>query len=94
MRRLCLFALALMLSGCGYHVAGARFNGGKGLTVAVSTQAPSEVIEAMAYDFLEQTHSGWEDGDGAFGPLPDVAKAPTLLLRFALAVRYGLPDIF
>jgi hypothetical protein len=21
----------------------------------------------MAYDLLEQTHSGWEDGDGAFG---------------------------
>ena len=32
------------------------------LTVAVSTQAPSEVIEAMAYDFLEQDSfrvGGW-----------------------------------
>ena len=37
------------------------------LTVAVASQAPAEVIEAMAYDLLEQTHSGWEDGDGAFG---------------------------
>lgn len=21
----------------------------------------------MAYDLLEQTHAGWEDGEGAFG---------------------------
>jgi hypothetical protein len=39
----------------------------EGLTIAVTTQAPSDVVEAMACDFLEQTHSGWEDGDGAFG---------------------------
>lgn len=32
-----------------------------------STSAIREVIEAMAYDFLEQTHAGWEDGDGAYG---------------------------
>jgi hypothetical protein len=26
-----------------------------------------DVIENMVYDFLEETHSGWEDGDGAYG---------------------------
>lgn len=26
-----------------------------------------EAIESMAYDLLEQTHGGWEDGEGAFG---------------------------
>ncbi len=27
----------------------------------------SQVIEALAYDFLGQTHDGWEIGDGAYG---------------------------
>lgn len=26
-----------------------------------------EAIENLAYDLLEQTHAGWEDGEGAFG---------------------------
>jgi len=26
-----------------------------------------EYLERLAYDFLETTHSGWEDGDGAYG---------------------------
>ena len=26
-----------------------------------------EAIETMAYELLEQTHGGWEDGDGAHG---------------------------
>jgi hypothetical protein len=35
------------------------------LTISLANRTPHEIIEAMAYDFLEQTHSGWEDGDGA-----------------------------
>jgi hypothetical protein len=27
----------------------------------------SEVIECMVYAFLEQTHNGWEDNEGAYG---------------------------
>src|SRR5690349_7539855 len=26
-----------------------------------------EAIESLAYDFLEQTHGGWEDNEGAYG---------------------------
>lgn len=26
-----------------------------------------EAIETLAYDYLEETHMGWEDNDGAFG---------------------------
>ena len=27
----------------------------------------TELIEQLAYDFLSQTHSGWENNDGAYG---------------------------
>lgn len=26
-----------------------------------------EAVEHLAYDFLEETHSGWENNDGAYG---------------------------
>lgn len=35
-----------------------------------------EFIESLATDFLEETHSGWEDGEGAYGEF-----------RFSLAER-------
>lgn len=35
-----------------------------------------DFLEALASDFLEETHSGWEDGEGAYG-----------LFRFSLADR-------
>ena len=31
-----------------------------------------DVLETLAYDFLEQTHDGWENGDGAHGELERV----------------------
>jgi hypothetical protein len=39
-----------------------------------------DAIERLAYDFLEQTHGGWEDNDGAYGDFTfDVAaRAITL----------------
>ena len=39
------------------------------------TQPISATIEALAYDFLGQTHSGWENSDGAYGDFTfDVAE--------------------
>ena len=29
----------------------------------------AEAVERLAYDVLEKTHCGWEDGDGAYGDL-------------------------
>ena len=52
------------------------------LTIAVAAQVPSEVIEAMVYDFLEQTHSGWEDGDGAFGQFTFTVADQSITLGF------------
>ena len=35
----------------------------------------SAAVESLAYDVLEQTHSGWEDNDGAYGDIVfDVAE--------------------
>jgi hypothetical protein len=34
-----------------------------------------DAIEQLAYDFLEQTHGGWENNDGAYGDITfDVAE--------------------
>jgi len=52
------------------------------LTVTLVSRAPSEVIETMAYDFLEQTHSGWEDGDGAFGQFIFAVADHSITLEF------------
>jgi hypothetical protein len=39
----------------------------EGPSISVVKQTLREVLESLAYDFLEQTHDGWEDGDGADG---------------------------
>lgn len=36
-------------------------------TVKTVTHGIRATIERTAYDFLEETHSGWEDGEGAYG---------------------------
>ncbi len=34
-----------------------------------------DAIERLAYDFLEETHDGWENSDGAYGDfIFDVAE--------------------
>lgn len=39
------------------------------------TQPISIAIETLAYDFLGQTHGGWENSDGAYGDFTfDVAE--------------------
>jgi hypothetical protein len=35
--------------------------------ISEQTQPLREAIEEMVSDFLEETHNGWEDGEGAFG---------------------------
>ncbi len=35
--------------------------------VSTSTMPVTAAIEQMAYDFLSETHGGWENNDGAFG---------------------------
>ncbi len=35
--------------------------------IASETRTLREVVETMSYAFLEATHGGWEDNDGAYG---------------------------
>jgi hypothetical protein len=35
--------------------------------IARVTHSMSEAIEQLAYDFLRQTHEGWENNEGAYG---------------------------
>ena len=40
-----------------------------------TTLSVREAIESLAYDFLEQTHGGWENNEGAYGEfIFDVAQ--------------------
>jgi tRNA(Arg) A34 adenosine deaminase TadA len=38
-----------------------------GPAVVTEQRSVGEAIEIMAYAFLEETHAGWENDDGAFG---------------------------
>jgi hypothetical protein len=54
-----------------------------GNTTAVSTQTTLEcAIETLCYDYLEVTHGGWENNDGAFGEFHFDVAARTIDLEF------------
>lgn len=43
--------------------------------VNISTMTVAAAVEQLAYDFLSETHGGWENNDGAFGEFTfDVAQ--------------------
>jgi hypothetical protein len=47
-----------------------------------TTLSVRDAIESLAYDFLEQTHGGWENNEGAYGEFTfDVAER-TITLDF------------
>ena len=41
-----------------------------------------EAIEALVYDFLRQTHDGWENSDGAYGEFTFDVAARTIKLDY------------
>ncbi len=41
-----------------------------------------DVVEHLAYDFLSDTHGGWENNDGAYGEFCFDASARTIHLEF------------
>ena len=41
-----------------------------------------DVVEQLAYDFLSDTHCGWENNDGAYGEFCFDASARTIHLEF------------
>jgi hypothetical protein len=42
----------------------------------------TEAIEVLAYAFLEQTHAGWENDDGAYGEFTFDVASRTVSLEF------------
>lgn len=52
------------------------------LAVACEQHTAREIIEAMTFDFLEQTHDGWEDQDGAYGTFTFSVGERTISLEY------------
>src|SRR3546814_10167718 len=46
------------------------------------TEPLSEAIETLAYAFLEQTHGGWENNEGAFGEFVFDGAGETITLDY------------
>jgi hypothetical protein len=40
-----------------------------------------DAIEALVYDYLDETHYGWEDGDGAYGTFVLAIPQQTITLK-------------
>ena len=48
--------------------------------ITESTMSVDEAVEQLAYDFLSETHGGWENNDGAYGEFTfDVAEGTITL---------------
>ena len=47
-----------------------------------ATHSLNDAIELLAYDFLRDTHAGWEDNDGAFGDFIFDAASRSITLNY------------
>lgn len=52
------------------------------LAIDVVQRTARKIVEIMAYDFLESTHPGWEDGEGAYGEFTFTVAAGTITLEY------------
>ena len=50
--------------------------------IAMRSLSIADVVEQLAYDFLSDTHGGWENNDGAYGEFCFDAAARTIHLEF------------
>ena len=51
-------------------------------SIRVEQKAARAVVEIMTYDFLRQTHGGWENNDGAYGEFTFDVAEQTIALDF------------
>lgn len=71
--------IAVSLPECKVEIARVDYGS---LDIIRRTLSVKEAIEQLAYDFLEETHGGWEDNQGAYGDfLFDVAER-TITLNY------------
>jgi hypothetical protein len=61
------------------EIAGLAWGEPEARTQLLSLRA---AIEELAYDFLGQTHGGWQDGDGAYGDFTFHAEQRTITLDY------------
>ena len=47
-----------------------------------TTLCVRDAIETLAYDFLEQTHGGWENNEGAYGEFTFDVESRTITLEY------------
>lgn len=70
---------AVNLPACDVEIARVEYGS---LEIVRETFTVKEAIERLAYDFLEETHGGWENNEGAYGDfLFDVAER-TITLNY------------
>ena len=53
-----------------------------GPAIVSEQRDPRDVIEAMTFELLEQTHDGWENNDGAFGEFTFSVADRTITLDY------------
>jgi hypothetical protein len=71
--------IAVNLPECNVDIARVEYGS---LEIVREAFTVKEAIERLAYDFLEETHGGWEDNQGAYGDfLFDVAER-TITLNY------------
>lgn len=71
--------IAVNLPACNVEIARVEYGS---LEIVRETSTVKEAIERLAYDFLEETHGGWQDNQGAYGDfLFDVAER-TITLNY------------
>jgi len=71
--------ITVNLPACNVEIARVAYGS---LEIVRETFTLKEAIERLAYDFLEETHGGWEDNQGAYGDfLFDVAER-TITLNY------------
>ncbi|RJE87169.1 DUF6878 family protein [Paracoccus onubensis] len=50
--------------------------------ITENTMSVEEAVEQLAYDFLSETHGGWENNDGAYGEFTFDVEEETITLDY------------
>ncbi len=50
--------------------------------ITESTMSVEDAVEQLAYDFLSETHGGWENNDGAYGEFTFDVEEGTITLDY------------
>lgn len=71
--------IAVDLPRCNVEIARVEYGS---LEIVREAFTVKEAIERLAYDFLEETHGGWENNEGAYGDFLFDVAARTITLNY------------